>query len=116
MTVGHLRSRLRAGFIAAPLLALCALGLRAWADDEQVLQIKQSFEPKVLALSAGAKVTFLNADDVDHNLHLVAPDAPETDYGVQKPGQSRVIAFGGPGQYRVVCSIHPKMKLKVTVR
>jgi plastocyanin len=81
-----------------------------------VLQIKQSFEPRVLTVGAGATVAFLNADDVDHNLHLVSPQGPEQDFGVQKPGQSRMIAFGRPGQYRVVCSIHPKMKLKVTVR
>ena len=87
----------------------------ARADDEQVLQIKQAFEPTSLTVSAGAKVAYVNADDVNHNLHQNAPDGTSTDMGVTKPGESVNLSFASVGLYTITCSIHPRMKMKVTV-
>ena len=33
----------------------------------------------------------------------------------QEPGDSVVIAFPDPGQFGVICAIHPAMHLEVTV-
>ena len=87
----------------------------ARADDEQVLQIKQAFEPTALTVAAGAKVAYVNADDVNHNLHQNAPDGTSTDMGVTKPGEIVNLSFPSVGLYTITCSIHPRMKMKVTV-
>ena len=101
---------------ALAILCLVALlGAPARADDNQVLQIKQTFDPGAMDIAAGASVTFVNADDVNHNLQSVAPDGAKVDHGVEKPGETTVIAFQTAGVYSIICGIHPRMKMKVTV-
>jgi plastocyanin len=92
------------------------IGLPAKADDADVLQIKQAFDPGAYETKVGAAVVFLNADDVNHNLQRVAPDGVKTDFGVEKPGESTKIVFESAGVYSIICAIHPRMKMKVTVR
>ncbi len=112
-----------AGVAASGLRCVRALGLlfallqvgAVRADDEEVLQIKQAFDPKSISVAAGAAVRFVNGDDVKHNLQSVAPDGTRTDYGVAPPGQVTPITFAAAGEYTVVCGIHPRMKLKVSV-
>ena len=104
--------RLAAVLTAALLVAAAP----AMADDEQVLQIKQAFEPAVLTVAAGASVSFVNADDVNHNLQQTGPDGVRKDLGVSKPGETVSMSFAGAGLYLVNCQIHPRMKLKVTVK
>ena len=99
-----------------PAFALpAAVAADTATDDEEVLQIKQAFDPKAITVAAGVAVRFVNGDDVKHNLQAVAPDGSRTDYGVAPPGQTTPITFAAPGEYSVVCGIHPRMKLKVTV-
>jgi plastocyanin len=102
----------------ALLAAALLIGAPALAEDsgEAVTQIKQSFDPGTLAIAAGESVDFINADDVNHSLKLVPPTGDTVDFGVDKPGDTTRIAFAAPGQYTVICAIHPKMKLHVTVR
>ena len=97
-------------------IALCVAAAPARADDDQVLQIKQAFEPATLSVAAGAHVTFVNADDVSHNLQQTDPDGVKADMGVEKPGDTTVMTFAAKGVWLVNCNIHPRMKMKVTVQ
>lgn len=103
----------RAVLLTATLLIAAA---PVSADDEQVLQIKQAFEPATLTVASGASVTFVNADDVNHNLQQMAPDGVKTDLGVSKPGENATMKFAVAGVYTVICQIHPRMKMKITAR
>ena len=96
--------------------ALLFLAMPAFADDEQVLQIKQAFEPATLTVAPGASVVFVNADDVNHNLQQTAPDGVKTDLGVSKPGETMTMKFPTAGLYLVNCQIHPRMKMKITAK
>jgi plastocyanin len=103
--------------------ALCAAAVMLIAAEPadtvgggDVTQIKQTFEPGRFETTAGAAVTFVNADDVNHNLQRVAPSGENKDYGVQKPGETTTISFPEAGLYTVMCSIHPRMKMKVLVK
>ena len=99
------------------VLILLALGFgAACADELEVLQVKQSFDPRSIEVASGTPVTFTNADDVKHNLKMVAPDGTQTDFGVEKPGEHTIMTFPAAGDYSVICGIHPRMKLKVTVK
>jgi len=96
--------------------ALFVLAAPAHADDEQVLQIKQAFEPAALTVAAGASVVFVNADDVNHNLQQTTPEGTRTDLGVSKPGETMTMKFATAGLYLVNCQIHPRMKMKITAK
>ena len=51
-------------------------------------------------------------------MHHAYVDDPEFsfDSGDQEPGAKADIVFTKPGTFDVLCGIHPKMKLVVTVR
>lgn len=93
-----------------------AASVPARAEDNDVMQIKQSFVPSSMEVKVGAVVNFLNADDVNHNLYSVSPAGARVDYGVQKPGETAKLAFDSAGVYTVMCNIHPKMKMKVAAQ
>jgi plastocyanin len=77
------------------------------------LQLTQSSA----SLAKGDRIIFTNEDDVIHNIHIFGPgDDDSTDLGLQKPGATLSYRFDKPGAYRVRCSIHPSVKMAVTVR
>lgn len=80
------------------------------------MQIRQSFVPTAISVKAGDVVSFLNADDVNHNLYSVSPSGVRVDFGLQKPGEMSKLTFDSAGLYTVMCNIHPKMKMKVTAQ
>ena len=102
--------------IALLTIAIFVIAAPARADDDQVLQIKQAFEPATLSVAAGAHLNFVNADDVSHNLQQTGPDGAKTDLGVAKPGDTTVMTFAARGLWLINCNIHPRMKMKVTVQ
>ena len=97
------------------LFGLCGFGETA-PDAPQILQIKQSFEPSTLSVSANASVDFVNMDDVNHNIQITDPKGGRADLGVEHAGESSRYSFAGPGLYTVACGIHPRMKAKVIVQ
>lgn len=66
----------------------------------------------------GDTLRFDNLDKVTHNITVKSAKGhvDTEDLGLQKPGKSVSHRFTVPGDYRVVCSIHPKMKLVVKVQ
>lgn len=98
------------------LPALLLLSLEtARAAENTVTQSHKSFDIETLSVQRGDVVHFENGDDVKHNIQVSGPDDATEDLGLQKPGDSVEHVFTHPGEYRVHCSIHPKMRLKVLV-
>ncbi|MGB0632183.1 MAG: cupredoxin domain-containing protein [Alphaproteobacteria bacterium] len=91
-----------------------ASGTMAQAAEVVVTQKAKKFDQKKVEISKGDSIKFVNADSIAHNIH--ASGAGKFDLGVQKPGAASSQAFAAAGNYKIRCAIHPKMKLKVTVK
>jgi plastocyanin len=101
--------------IAIRCLATIALsGSLAFAADHQIIQKDRSFSQSQITIKVGDKIVFQNADDVTHNVFSITPGM-EFDLRRQAPGASSSVPFDKAGVAEVRCSIHPKMKLIVTV-
>ena len=110
---------------AAALLVL-SLGLskasHAWAaagdqngssDKYQIKIDNFSFAPETLTVPAGATVTWVNQDDVPHN--IVSSEGKTLKSPVMDTDEKFSYTFTKPGTYPYYCGIHPKMTAKVIV-
>jgi plastocyanin len=98
-------------------LALLGAAFPAFAADMSVTQENQTFSSAAMSLHVGDNLTFNNQDDVTHNITVKGgADDDVDDLGLQKPGKAVKYTFASKGFYRVICSIHPKMKMTVTVQ
>jgi plastocyanin len=66
-----------------------------------------TFLPHVLVITKGDTVTFLNHDNVAHNVY--SPDDGAYNLGTFKPNEDRNHTFDEVGPYTQLCSIHPEM-------
>jgi hypothetical protein len=80
----------------------------------QMLQKDKTFQPHVLAIPVGGRVSFPNLDPIFHNAFSNF-NGQIFDVGLYKPGQSRTVAFKRPGIVRVFCNIHPQMSAVIAV-
>jgi plastocyanin len=95
-----------------PIL-VCLAPLRA---AEIVIEQKdRTFSKTELAVHPGDTVMFKNSDEVTHNVFSVTPGM-EFEIRRQAPGASSTVPFPKEGVSEVRCSIHPRMKLIVTVK
>ena len=97
-------------------LGLAAIATVAFAADVPVSQKNQTFSSLALTVHVGDKVIFENDDTVTHNITVKGSDGDADDLGLQKPGQKLGYKFETKGVYRVICSIHPRMKMTVTAQ
>jgi plastocyanin len=110
--VNHLR--LRCCVIA--VLGVLAPAAASWAAVQTIGQHDLMFSQSKIAIRRGDTVTFSNDDRVTHNISVRgAADGDTEDLGLQKPGVSVSHKFDQAGVYSVVCGIHPKMRLTVSV-
>ncbi len=81
-----------------------------------VTQKNRSFQPGAVELAQGQVLHILNDDgQLMHHAYVASPSF-DFDSGEQLPGATVDIRFPGQGQWVVLCGIHPKMRLNVTVR
>ncbi|MBU6422051.1 MAG: cupredoxin family copper-binding protein [Gammaproteobacteria bacterium] len=73
-----------------------------------------SFQPAVLTLKAGARVTWTNHDTTPHT--VTSSDKRFTSSGGLDTGDQYSIVFDKPGAYEYFCSLHPMMVGKVIVQ
>jgi plastocyanin len=76
---------------------------RTEAMDQKGLK----FVPRILTVTKGDTVNFLNHDGVAHNVY--SPDGEGYNLGTFKPGETRSYTFEKAGAYTQLCSIHPEM-------
>jgi plastocyanin len=81
-----------------------------------ISQKGREFRPGEISIKRGETLQIVN-DDADL-LHHVYIDAPKFsfDSGDQQPGSRTDITFPAPGDFEVLCAIHPKMRLMVHVQ
>jgi plastocyanin len=85
------------------------------AEDHTINQKDRAFSQPEITIKLGDAIVFKNADDVTHNVFSVS-SGMEFDIRRQPPGGSSKVQFSEEGVAEVRCSIHPKMKLIVTVK
>jgi len=102
---------------AAMLPSLIGVGTAAVTSKDYVVsQIGQAFNPAQLAIKRGETVQILNDDgDLLHHVYLESSDF-NFDSGDQGPGAKTAITFPKAGTFELLCAIHPKMRLVVTVK
>lgn len=102
--------------VAGAVVAGTLVGsLAAFAAESRVVQTGKAFEPKTLAVKAGDSVVFVNEDFYDHNVYSES-EGNVFNLGIQPPGQTNAVTLANPGTVQVLCRIHPKMRLTVTVQ
>ncbi len=84
------------------------------AAVEEVRQRNKQFQPALLAITAGQKVSFPNSDPFFHNVFSLSP-ARKFDLGQFKAGETKVKEFPSPGVVDVYCNIHPEMAATILV-
>jgi len=85
------------------------------ASDNTVDQKDRKFSKTEITVKPGESITFSNSDEVAHNVFSATP-GHEFEIVRQAPGEKSTIAFPKEGVVEVRCSIHPRMKLMVTVK
>jgi plastocyanin len=103
---------------ARALLAACALPLLVGAAHGPfiVTQHGRAFEPGDLTLTVGDTVQIVNDDgELIHHAY-VSSDSFSFDSGDQAPGSKTDVVFSMAGHFTVLCGIHPKMHLRVSVQ
>ena len=94
--------------------AVMGIGVAWAAAQHEVVQKHRSFRPGEIAIKAGDTISFVNDDFYDHNVYSETP-GNEFNTGVQSRGEGTQVTLEQPGVVEVLCKIHQKMKLIVTV-
>ena len=98
------------------LAAVAGAALASTGTRFMVSQRGRAFLPGVLSIRQGDTLQIVNDDgDLMHHAYIDDP-AFSFDSGDQEPGAKTDVTFTKPGTFTVLCGIHPKMKLVVTVR
>ena len=110
----------RPQFLLAAAGAALATMLGAWTawavSVPIVTQQNRKFQPPQIEVARGGTIRFVNDDgELLHHVYSTSPDFG-FDSGEQEPGKAIEERFPVPGTFTVLCGIHPKMRLVVTVR
>lgn len=98
------------------LILGAAVALCGFAPDVTVSQKGRKFEPASVDIVKGGSIVIVNDDgDLLHHAY-VESDTFSFDSGDQQPGSRTKITFPVAGEFKVLCGIHPKMKLVVHVQ
>jgi len=98
----------------AMVVAFLGGSVVAFAAEHTITQKGRAFSEGAVNLKKGDVITFVNDDNIAHNIYSTSP-ANEFNLGSQAPGTSSPVTFGKSGEVTVLCAIHPRMKMVVTV-
>lgn len=84
------------------------------ATNYVVHQKGRTFSLETLTIHKNDVLTFMNDDTVAHNI-LSASSGNEFNLGAQHPGLLTDVTFTEAGIVNIVCAIHPRMRMTVTV-
>jgi plastocyanin len=119
MQIDHVMTRTRRpAAILAVAAMLVGLGTIAGLALPQyvVSQKGRAFQPGTFTIRRGETIQIVNDDaDLLHHAYVDA-DNFKFDSGDEEPGSKTGITFPVTGTFEVLCAIHPKMKLTVTVK
>jgi plastocyanin len=104
--------------LAGAVVALIAFAsVDGFSQGRYVVSQKgREFNPRSITVARGETVVIVN-DDLDLRHHAYIDSNKFTfDSGDQEPGTETKLAIPVLGTFEVLCAIHPKMKLVITVR
>lgn len=80
-------------------------------------EIEEKYKVISLTAKVGDEITFVNRDEVSHNVSGSLNSKTIFDVKLQEPGKAndRSVKLTDKGEYSIQCAIHPKMKFKVKV-
>jgi len=83
--------------------------------EQQVTIDNFNFNPQVVTVARGTKVTWVNRDDVPHT--ATSSDSPPKFKSKALDTDDRFsFVFTQPGVYPYFCAVHPKMTAKIVVK
>jgi plastocyanin len=89
----------------------------ASADNSKTNQIVIKdfhFDPQVLTVRSGEKITWVNRDEEPHT--VVSVEKQFTKSSALDTDQEFTITAGAPGTYTYYCSVHPRMTGTIVVK
>jgi plastocyanin len=102
------------GFNIAVTSAFLAGIAIAGAADHTIRQKGKVFSESEITVKRGDELLFLNDDNIAHNV-LSITAGNRFDLGLLNPGELRPVKFDSVGDVKVICAIHPTMKMTVKV-
>ena len=103
--------------MAAMLCLSATLWLPARASGPVLAtQKNRAFQPGAVELAQGETLRIVNDDGPLLHHAYIRSERFSFDSGEQKPGATVDIIFPDLGSFTVLCGIHPKMRMTVTVR
>ena len=99
---------------ALALTAALAAAAAFSAPTVEIFQKGKAFSERSVTIAAGEAIAFVNDDDHVHNVYS-STSGHAFDLGAQKPGDVGEHVFPTPGEVKVRCAIHPRMRLTVNV-
>jgi plastocyanin len=100
--------------IAVTFAITAGFSAAALAATQVIYQRGRAFSAESLSIKKGDALTFSNDDTVPHNIMSSSP-GNEFNLGSQPPGSMTDVTFKAAGNVQVICAIHPRMKMMVTV-
>jgi plastocyanin len=94
--------------------SLLVLSLGARAANHTIRQKGRVFSVDAMTVARGEPIIFENDDSVPHNVMSTSPDNA-FDLGSQAPNTATPVTFDTAGVVAVICAIHPRMHLTITV-
>ncbi len=88
----------------------------ALATEFTIVQKDKKFMPSQLDIKVGDTLVFVNEETKRrHNIYTKSPDFKYVKVRKQKPGDKDSVAITSAGIIKILCALHPKMKLTVNV-
>ena len=94
--------------------AVACLTAMAYAAQHTIGEKGKVFSKSELAIKVGDVVVFENDDNVAHNV-MSNTEGNKFNLGLIKPGSATPVTFKTPGDVKIICAIHPSMKLTIKV-
>src|SRR4051812_27259178 len=101
-------------FVFSLLVAFACGCAVAFAAEHSIGQKGKMFSEGMITVKKGDVVVFVNDDTVSHNV-MTNGGAFDFNTGSQAPGESTPVIFDKPGEYAILCAMHPRMKMVVKV-
>ena len=104
--------------LATALALLVAIPLsNAQAKEWKIEQVDKKFMPTTLDIKVGDTLTFINSEKKKrrHNIYTKSAGFKYVKVRKQLPGESDSVVIKNAGTIKVLCALHPRMKLTVNV-
>lgn len=98
----------------ALVLAFASGSAAAFAAEHSISQKGRAFSETAVTVKKGDALVFVNDDNIAHNI-MSTSAGNEFNLGSQAPGASAQVTLNNAGEVTVLCAIHPRMKMTVTV-